>query len=473
MKHRTYDDQGRVKNFCEDYTEKSSNGLNFLDCLRKYLGKEVPKCPVESRTISWNWSTIVFNNYINNIYEKRIIPNINLSKPLSDFTQDDIQIMLEKIERKETKETKSILSTCERLFNQVYVVCVMRKEFENKLGLHIPYERETKSEESEQKIKKRRLSRKSLDLDEEIALATYFKNLDLKKASGEDLGVLLMLCLGLRNNEAAGLSFNNITQIADKNFYVAFVLKSTVGDTNVIKAGGKTSNMPRVLPLFPFLFEILEKRKVAIINTGIAEAEVNEYPIACVGTDYKKRCTRDDITNRARFLFKEVTNNKEKDALDDLKSKLEKYDIEEKDSTAYLLRRNTATHLYALGLTPGQIQYYIGHEIENDNDLRSFYVSPDRLEDLYKILLNHPLNVLFDKPQDDIKITIDPNSSCYIRIVGSEPGQSIHVRANKLNSQQSLKVVQSSASLDNFDRYINIRKKTDEVYMSLKKAKED
>lgn len=40
------------------------------------------------------------------------------------------------------------------------------------------------------------------------------------------------------------------------------------------------------------------------------------------------------------------------------------YDLGEKDVTTYLLRRNMATHLYTLGFTVLESQYFMGHKME-------------------------------------------------------------------------------------------------------------
>lgn len=63
----------------------------------------------------------------------------------------------------------------------------------------------------------------------------------------------------------------------------------------------------------------------------------------------------------------------------------------EKDPTTYLLRRNYATHLDILGFEENEIQYLMGHDIEDDMDKRNFYRNEERLIEIAKKLEMRPL----------------------------------------------------------------------------------
>lgn len=73
--------------------------------------------------------------------------------------------------------------------------------------------------------------------------------------------------------------------------------------------------------------------------------------------------------------------------------------IIEKDATAYILRRNFATHLYILGLDESQRQYIMGHQIEENEDKRWFFRNEELLEPIARTLSLRPIvNQLSDDP---------------------------------------------------------------------------
>ena len=443
--------------------------LNFLGCLRKYLGKKD-----ESMAISRNWNNKTNNTYIENYYKARILKYIDLKKPISDFTEEEVDNLISLIENSPGEENNtSIGLKCRQLFWDVYEAGFKHGEYEDQLfwdkrGL-VTDEDEKASLENKRRLRQR--SRKSLEIKEEISLFNHLISIDPKNEAGQTYGVLLMFFLGLRNNEAAGASFENVVQIPGKDFHALFVIKTTVGDTNELKIGGKTYNAARILPLVPLLRDMLFDRLKAI--TG--KDDINEamtiggsYPIACRGKDYTLRCTRNDISSAAKKLFIEHDILKKDQysyteaALSEIMSdKLREYDIVEKNVTAYLLRRGTATHLYCLGMSPSQIQFFIGHDVEDQNELRNYFTNPDRLEDIYRLLLKHPFCTLAKKTATKALFTMKAKSKTYVRITADEPNQALTL---KKNSPEGIKVTVSSSHENK--KLIDISKKTDEVYLS-------
>lgn len=477
---REKDEYGRIKNYpIGSYSEYAKDGkeLNFLGYFKKLIKEDGP-----NEGLGNDWSAEIFNSYITEYLETKILKCVNLDKPLSEFTAEDGEEYLLKIWNLKDKEQKETFRKCRQLFWDVYSEAVKHGYFADALFWKKSGVYTDKEEDREELSKSRNLIRKSFSFREEIQLVDYFKTLNPALSDGEDYGVLLMFCLGLRNAEAAGVSFDNIYEIPEKGFSVLYIIKTTEGDSNIVKVGGKTYNAARILPIYPFLLSVLNERRNIIINNLIskgksleeAEREVLRYPIACKGLDFSTRCTRNDISNRARGLFKKcfTVDQDSKDlqtqfaALNELQQSLKKYNIEEKDPTAYLCRRNQATHLYCLGLSASQIQYYIGHEVEDDNELRSYFVNPDRLQYLYTVMLKHPFCYLFGDVAEEEVITIKPQSTNYIRIMASEPGQEITLNVREgVNHDNCISVLQSDVPLgDSPASYIDIHRKSNKVY---------
>lgn len=476
-KTTTKDQPTRIKKIIDPWNRswrtKNQNGekvLNFLDCANKYLGDKGEKWMVNRR-----WNNKTNNDYIKNYYESRILRYIDSEKSISDFTDEDVDDFVFAIESApEEADKKTIGSRCRQLFWDVYEAGFKHGEYEDQLFWK---RRGMLSDEEDDnslnnKRKNRQLSRKSLEVREEVALFNHFINVNPRVEDGRTYGAMLMFSLGLRNNEAAGASFENIVRVPDKDFYALYVIKTTVWDTNELKFGGKTYNAARILPLVPFLKDLLFERLKAITGKESIEEAMKiggHYPIACRGTDFTTRCTRSDITSKARELFK-MYGILDRDVYTEaalseiLRDKLLANDIGEKNVTAYLLRRGTATHLYCLGLSPSQIQYFIGHEVEDQNELRNYFTNPDRLEELYRILLKHPFCTLFRKRKADTVLTIKAHIRTYVRITADEPNQSVKLRNN---TPKEISITQSDAPLESgYRKYIDISSKTDDVYLN-------
>ena len=457
-------------------TEKGE--MNFIGCLRKYI--DVGDHSVDS---TWKQSETFESNIRS--YENTVLDLVDREIPIANYTDDDVDDLIRRIEDQYGERTgrvygKTTLDGFRRLFWYVYRAGFMHGEYEDRLlwkerGIIVE---DTKSVASARKERQRR--RKSFSVSEEIKLVEFFKSIGSDTSEGELYGVLCMLCLGLRNNEAAGLSFEDIKEIPGSGFYCAYIIKTTVGDTNELKVGGKTYNAARILPLFDFLVEMIHERLKTVTGCDDVEDAMKiggKWPIACRGNKYTIRCSSNDLTAKAGEVFSNVLkDDKYREAgLVELQEKLKAAGIEEKNMTAYLMRRNTATHLYVLGLAPSQIQYYIGHEVEDPNELRNYFTNPDRLSKIYEILKRHPFNILFGKrvPKDD-EVVLKHGSTTYLRIVADEPGQAISLSVEGL--QNTMTVIKSDASIsDGFRRCIDISRYTDSEYGRLldKSTEED
>ena len=452
------------------YTDRKE--MNFVGCLREFI--DVGENSVDSTWVSE--STFEANILT---YENTILDLIDLQLPIAEYTDDDVEDLIRRIKDKYAEKTQktykeSTIDGFRRLFWYVYRAGFMHDRFPDSLFWKERGKIAEDQKETDSDRKERQLKRKSFSVDEEITLVNdYFKSINPETADGQSYGVLLMLALSLRNNEAAGLSFENIKEIPGYGFYCAYIIKTTDGDSNELKPGGKTYNAARILPLFDFLVEMIHERLKAVTGADTIEDAMKiggKWPIACRGNNPEVRCTRNDITDKARELFSGLLKGEDKfreASLADLRDKLNAAGIEEKNLTAYLMRRNGATHLYALGLSPSQVQYYIGHEVEDPNELRNYFTNPDRLLQIYEILKRHPLHILFGKREPaDEEIIIKKGTTSYVRIVADEPNQDITLTVEGL--QKNMSIVKSDASItEGFRKNIDISRYTDKEYTRL------
>ena len=194
---------------------------------------------------------------------------------------------------------------------------------------------------------------------------------------GQRVGLLLMAMLGLRNEESCGTNYEDVLQSVDyPDMFCIGVYKSTTGSSNELKAGGKTRNMVRTLPLPECVHKFLSRRKEYLqslvdsgeLVLGDAYQSVNELPIVCMDKDWTRRCNSAQLTNAGRKMFQEIRLSEEQLAY--IAEELDQVELHRamgryKDPSAYLLRRNLATHLRILGFDDGQIQYFMGHDMES------------------------------------------------------------------------------------------------------------
>ena len=247
-------------------------------------------------------------------------------------------------------------------------------------------------------------NKKSLDAKEEKRL--FERIMTDPKQEGPRMGLALMFGLGLRNNEACGLKFRDIKEMnMYPGNYCVWVYETTVGATNKLKVGGKTRNAPRVLPIPPVLYDFLMARKAFLQEeadngrilfseeTGIRSIE--DLPIACQKSDYKVHCSSPHLTTCGRLVLCDMKMSEDKLAYIDAQLQDDEWraatGISEKDPTAYLLRRNLATHLHILGLTESEIQYYMGHDMGDRYADRNEYTNEEHLYTILQKLRNRPL----------------------------------------------------------------------------------
>lgn len=237
------------------------------------------------------------------------------------------------------------------------------------------------------------------------------------KQRGQEMGLLLMDVFGLRNNEACGVDFGCIKPMdGHPGYYELWVYKSTKRGTNVVGSSGKTKNADRIIPIPGLVYVFLMKRKEFVESElhriahekGINPEDipsVDELPIVCYGMNYLERCASRHLTAASKELFKKIGISEEMIAYLDRDLHRNEYsELKEKEATAYTFRRNFGTHLFILGLDEAEIQYVLGHDVEDPYETRNELVNEDRR---YKIMLKMMQRPIFNEINTVREIGVD------------------------------------------------------------------
>ena len=143
------------------------------------------------------------------------------------------------------------------------------------------------SDEGSAQLAKKR--RSLTPLEEQRLIERVMKD---PKQDGEMMGLALMFCLGLRNNEACVLRFSDIRPLVYyPNVWCAYIKESQYRGTDTDKVGGKTKNMYRRLPVPQKLLELC-KARLAYINELVDAGKIvlpkdkktEDLPSACKGS---------------------------------------------------------------------------------------------------------------------------------------------------------------------------------------------
>lgn len=360
-------------------------------------------------SISESWAESTVRQYLNDL-TRRLIPNCYNNIPLEDYTQETVLQIMRNIQKRYNFDEKT-MSHYRWLFWKIYEAGLTNELYPNKLFWK---ELDIVGRHYANKSSKRRLlvQKRTLSISEEVKLLSYFEQLDPSSAPGEAYGLLLMYCMPMRNQEAAGLNFGDIRAFSHNDDASAIYLYKTTGtNTNRVKAGGKTRNMFRILPILKFAKRIIEARKeflkeISVASDLMEKMEVDDLPIVCKGKNYKVRCNSGDISNFARDLFQKLGIGKA--ALDEATRLLYlKADVEEDNPTAYLLRRNALNHLYCLNFEMAEMEYCMGHFIAEGDTVRNDFTNEDLFLKMHEKLAKHPAEVIFSKYKVVESVSVD------------------------------------------------------------------
>lgn len=362
--------------------------------------------------ISKRWNDATKASYIRD-YEERLIPALvvkhGAEKPLHSYSDSEIEEVLRDLKEKH-HFAESTIRHYRNLFWVVYKAGYEHGHYADNLfwgdDIDLDSDDPVEREEIRQIVMTR--TRRALSMEEERKFIEWFCSLDSEEADGEDIGLILMFFLGLRNNEACGADVKSVyLHKGARGIPVFDMTQSTEIGKNTVKGGGKTSNAPRTIPMFPEVYAFIERRRdflAKLVEEGkIALTEeiksVDNMPLVCRGKKYLTRASTTDLSKKGREFFDKIGISKRTIAVlhqvlwsDEFRG----LQLDEKEPTTYLLRRAFATGLYNLGFQPAERQYIIGHDIEDTTLTREFFNDGDRLYDMWKRLIERPIKVFLE-----------------------------------------------------------------------------
>ena len=391
----------------------------------------------------WKADSTQRSNYLR--YCNQIIPLLpnHDETPISAYTQEDYDAVIQAFIRRgqDTKGKQympykeSTLQDFRRLIYYVVETAARHGECDNVLW-ESSLNPEATTESEEIKATQALLS-KSLTIPQEQAVAKALLSDPLQ--SGQNMGLLLMYSLGLRNAEACAVDYGDIKPMqTHPDCPVIWIYKTTGYDTIAGKLGGKTRNADRIIPVPDKVASLIDERRRYI------EAQLNksidDYPIVCDNVRWDVRCSARELTNAARILFQSIKIKASQMA--SINEDLQEEPIsnkdglpfeDRKDPTAYLFRRNFGTHLHILGLSEPEIEYVIGHDIDDPYETRNEFVNEEKLFAIKQKMDRRPLvnSDLSPIKRIDVGERLQLQHSAYVQIPVNSAETEMHITANE------------------------------------------
>jgi len=392
----------------------------------------------------WKADSTQRSNYLR--YCNQIIPLLpnHDETPISAYTQEDYDAVIQAL-IKRGQDTKgkqylpykeSTLQDFRRLIYYVVEIAARHGECDNVLW-ESSLNPEVTTQSEEVKASQALLS-KSLTIPQEQAVAEALLSDPLQ--SGQNLGLLLMYALGLRNAEACAVDFGDIKPMqTHPECPVVWIYKTTGYDTSVGKLGGKTRNADRIIPLPDKVAALIRARRQHMESQ--LNKLVDDYPIVCNNDRWDVRCSARELTNAARALFQSIKMKAVQLAsvTEDLQEEPETSNDslpfeDRKDPTAYLFRRNFGTHLHILGLTEPEIEYVIGHDIDDPYETRNEFVDEEKLFAIKQKMDGRPL-VNSDRSQIGQSIRVGEHlplqHTAHMQVPAASAETELHITANE------------------------------------------
>lgn len=426
-------------------------------------------------------------------YCNQIIPHLRNhdETPIRAYTREDYEAIIDALARRGQAAEgqpyqpykESTLQDFRRLIYYVVAAAAKNGECDNVLW-ESDLNPDVTAGSEEAKAKKALLS-KSLTVQQEIAVAEALLSNPLQH--GQNMGLLLMYALGLRNAEACAVNFGDIKPLqTHPECMAAWIYKTTGYDSNALKIGGKTRNADRIIPLPDKIVTIIKLRRQHIEEQ--LGADVDDYPIACVEENWNMRCNARQLTAAARILFQQIKMEAAQLAVIDEDMRESSVSADDQpledtaDPTAYLFRRNFGTHLHILGLNEAEIAYIIGHDIEDPYETRNEFVNEEKLYQIKLKLDQRPLVnthvssrpfvkldcgvVQLINESTKLSVPVD-NAQINIQLAAVEPTDPVHIHIS--THPQNLSIVQACvfyATPTEHDRVINLKTQYHDIYCS-------
>ena len=447
----------------------------------------------------WDAKSTV-KSYLND-YDSFLLPYI-ADKPLNEITREDYDQFLYSHLKVEKQKKNHVYSEATLQHFRVIIRKVTKVAAENDICPDYLWGTEYSLPES---IKQHDLNakelvkhKKSLSIVQEIFIADEILNDPLQ--DGEMFGLAIMFCLGTRNSEACGLLYSDIKSMhCDPAQYVAYVY-STVDSSGKNQLSGKSHNMFRLIPVPQRLLALIHQRRSLLIQKILngeisvpaditkplaqaAEDYVDGLHIACRGDNYSTPCVAGDLSRAGSKLLARSKVAEEMMAMIDRTihtTASENEGIKEKDPTAYLFRRNLGSHLYFLGLSDNEIQYIMGHDIENDLDERFYYRNEEKLYPIAQKMQQRPIvneiptEITVDLSQGNCEARNVVDASFYLPTTSSKECYSLLIRQQEHDTDTQIRFKSKASSLrgtysqyrnnDPFPETVNIMPQYHEQY---------
>lgn len=221
---------------------------------------------------------------------------------------------------------------------------------------------------------------------------------------GSYMALAMMLYLGMRPSECLGLTFGDIRPLYgyQDEIRCLYIYKQRKED-NAVDYRLKTRNAYRILPIPSELDALLRQREKGM-RTRL-DGDLSAYPIVCKDTKWIEPCKRRTALELCAGLLRKEF--RDETVIADLTTEMNRdAAFEEKDITAYLLRRNFATAMVSVcGMEEDELQYLMGHDILDEQEMRSDFTDADFLARLWRKMNRR---VLRDNiPENDMHLVID------------------------------------------------------------------
>ena len=385
---------------------------------------------------SWNEDTV---EQYDRIVANHIIPYLenHNNRPISDYTKKDYENALNRfIKRGQGKPGEPFEPWEESTIQKIAYLMRAVVWAASNHNLCVNVFEQTEEAQADSVVAKRSDSTasripKSLTALQEMRVFTYL--MENRHKIGSVAGLLMMFVAGLRNNEACGINFGYIDEFTEyPGHYYLIIPQTTDLGKNSVDIRGKTNNCHRRIPISTFIakvmFSLMELRYHQAKKKGYT-GEALDLPVACRKGMPNVRCDSEDLSYAAKEMFVKIGMREDEivELNEDLLRSAQIADDEleddfkeiEKDPTAYLLRRNFATHLKELGLHSHEIQYVIGHKIEELWIKRRDFTDESLLYPIAEKLAERPILNLIEEEKvvaPTLKKTVTLSSSKKIRI---------------------------------------------------------
>lgn len=413
--------------------------------------------------ISSDWNATETLQQYGKHYKETLLPallSVTGNKPIKDLTKEDIDNAMDIIEEKILKEDYNDPAPHIRhyrvLFQKIIKAAINHKECEDISLWGSPYT------VSENETEKPHRLPKCLT-PEQNATVFFLLTHSPTMMTGEWFGLLLMYAFGLRNNEACGVTFDDIRKIGED--YFLFLHVSTKIGKSQIKQGLKTKNGYRILLALKKIMAVINKRREHVkawiaenqdklpekeqqrLKTMSLDEYVGKLRIACRKHDYISGISSAQLSDAGRKFFQKLKYDEEEFRQADIetnnkaKMAIEGYDY--RDPSAYLLRRENSTVFNILNLTESERSAYMGHADKNEIP-KSEYRTDARRSAIVEKLEQRPLQndlssriIPIDMQHLPDQKNIMPNyifdfcffedTTIYIEITSDEPGDDFDI----------------------------------------------